>query len=62
MATTAPLLTEKEARIRLGGIARNTIYTYRKQGLLTWQPIGKRVMYSEEDIQAFLELQSAMAA
>jgi hypothetical protein len=48
------LVTVDEARVRLGGICRNTLSNLEKTGELTPWRIDKRVFYRSVDIERYL--------
>ena len=47
--------SEIQAREQLGGLSRTAIWAARAKGLLKFHHIGRRVVYSEEDLRAFVE-------
>jgi excisionase family DNA binding protein len=55
MHSNLQLLTVKECADFLG-LARGTIYTWRKQGRIPYIQLGKRFVFPLNDLMAFLEV------
>jgi excisionase family DNA binding protein len=49
------LLSVEEATRRLGGVSRWTVYAWMSQGRLRKTKVGRRVMISERDLEAFID-------
>lgn len=53
LSTEDVILSEKEA-LALLGISAGTAVTYRKTGRLPYMRIGRKIMYSRNDLMKFL--------
>jgi excisionase family DNA binding protein len=49
------LMSVEEATRRLGGVSKWTVYMWRSQGRLRKTKVGRRVMISERDLEAFID-------
>lgn len=54
-ALPALLVDEREARRLLGGLCAKTMFNLRRDGRLRGVKIGSRVMYSTDDLRAFID-------
>lgn len=51
----ALLLTEEQARAELGGIGRTKLWELVRSGELRGRRIGRRLMFSPDDLRRFVE-------
>jgi excisionase family DNA binding protein len=53
--TNMKIFDKRGAAEYLGGISVETLDRYRKRGLLPYRKIGDRVLFTQEDLDTFLE-------
>ncbi|OLE54577.1 MAG: hypothetical protein AUG51_07790 [Acidobacteria bacterium 13_1_20CM_3_53_8] len=51
---TPKLYSDAEVQ-KITGLSRMTLWRLRQKGVLTYRTVGRRVLYGQDDVEAFLE-------